>query len=580
MAYTIRTKDGIIIDDVDDSVDPNSDEMKAVVARKREQRDAAAAPAPEPGFGERFKSNVSDVLSIPSELRSGAQRSLAATGRGIRQGAASLGLGDPEAARLAQLKVEQEEAGNPPSFTSDVGKAVTDVAPWMAGGALGIPALAGRGAAMLPQAAKYAGMIPKWMSSVAGGAAGGAAQAPFEPTSGEYDLGDKAETGALWGAATSPLGHLAGRLYAPFRNAGRGPTAIQNADRLNAEGLPNQIPATQTDDTMIQHMTNALEQIPWLGSAVKKARDVNLGWLTSKKTAGTGKAVSELSPSAREEMFNRLDAEGNAFRTQDPIVMSPVSAAAKQAADNVSTYAQATSQAGGTRPLRAAEKTLADRTVPMRPNLPAGVPAPPPPGVGMPGPTRTVPQIRTADEVMNLRNAASELAYNEKDPVLRAAYRDYKRSLEDKLRDVHGSDRFDDWLKQWGQMEEVTRAAGGGGEFLKRGKLTPERLAMNLEDSFRPGTEMDKLVAAARGNMPTPPPGSNRALATAILLGTGGAIAGGGALTNGGWGALPPATLGAALAAGLSRKAPSQAKLDAFRRMVMAGAIVNNPFNE
>lgn len=534
----------------------------------------AGKPAPSPSSS--VMSQVGDaakwVAQQPVDLVGGIKRSLADTGRGIRQAAAYVapGLVDPEAARQAQVAVEEADKANPTSLAHDAGKIVGDVAPWMIGAGM-LPKVIGAA----PKVAKSVSMIPSAIRTLAGGAAGGAAQGVVSPEAGEYDMGEKAGTGAAWGAAMGPVGWLAGKAYAPFRNAGAGATARENAALLNAEGLPAQIPATQTDAPMVQAMTNALEQIPGAGHWVRKARDKNAQWLTSKVTEPTGKAVEELTPSARKEMFDRLNEEGNAFRTSKPIKMTKPSEAAADAVRNVEQYAMDTAQQSGVKPLVIASQRLADL---------AGNPATAQRAAsGMPVPQyRGIPEIRTSDQVMNLRNAAGELAHAETDPILKNQYRAYRNALADALQTAHPDKDVKGWLGRWGAMEDVQRAAGKGGKELVGGKLTPDRLAQNLDDSFRPGSKMDDLISAASENMPTPPKGWNRAMIQSLMLGGAPMALGAGAdYIKGDVG--PGTALGSAVSAsligGLSRKAPSQAKIDAFRRMIMAGGIGADPFN-
>ena len=392
----------------------------------------------------------------------------------------------------------------------------------------------------------------------------------------QYDPLKQAGQGAAFGVGGDVLGRVLGRAYAPFRNSGAGTTARENAALLNREGLPSQIPSTQTDNSMVQAGTNALEQIPYVGKWVRNARNKNAEWLTEQATAGTGKAVKELPLSAREEMFTRLNNEGDAFRTGQQVPMSKVSAEAQAAADRVRQYAEATAQGGKEAKLSRIADALADTpATPIRP-LPPGIP-PPPPGIGAPGMTApSAPQTRTLDEVMNLRNAAGKLAHEETDPVLRSQYRAYRESLADELRAVHGSDRFNTWLKNWGAMEDVQNAAGKAAGELRAGKLTGERLAMGMESSFKPGTRLEKIISAYKENAPSPPSGWNRSMYQSLLMGGAPIAAGGyGDWTRGEFGAGTALGTGvsASLIAGLSRKAPSQASIDAIIKALTAAGI-------
>jgi len=558
--YSIKAPDGNTYDiDGPDGATDEQVRLRVLAAHPNAAKPSAARVAQDAEDAKIRAQGGSDGNAVMDTV-AGVGKAMSDMWLGGKQLAASVGMGDKEALAKEAADKEELDASLMRTGGGMVGKYGTDIA-----------------ASFLPmgiatKAIKGAGMIP----GMARAAAAGGAQELLNPDK-NYDPIKQAGKGAAFGAGGDVVGRVAGRAYAPFRNKGAGATSVENAALLNAEGLPHQIPATQTDSPMVQAMTNALEQIPIVGHGVRKARSGNLGWLTEKATAPTGKAVEELTPSARREMYARLNNEGNAFRTQDQIAMTPVAAEAQQAANNVRQYAQATNQTGDVSRLENVAKALGDVSPgPMRPPLPAGIP-PPPTGIGMPGPQRAkIPQVRTADEVMDLRNAASELAHKETDPILKAQYQKYRESLADELRHVHGTNRFDDWLKQWGAMEDVQRAAGKGGRELTGGKLSGERLSMNLDDSFRPGSKLDDIVSAAAENMPTPPRGWNRAMIQSAMLGGAPMALGVGAdylKGDVGWGTGLGTGVSASLISGLSRKVPPQQRIDALRQLLTAVGI-------
>jgi hypothetical protein len=226
------------------------------------------------------------------------------------------------------------------------------------------------------------------------------------------------------------------------------------------------------------------------------------------------------------------------------------------AADNVRQYADATSQRGKVGKIDTAAETLA-------PTLPGGA--------------RIVPN-QSADTIMDLRRAAGELAYAEKDPVLAAQYRKLRDSYDDALKSTHADQgaEFDAWRKKWGAMEDVKKAHEKGTE---GGRLTPEHLAASMEEGFSPtgpDAGFRRLVEAAKENMPTPPKGFNRAMYIAMLLGGAPTAAGVyGDVRRGEFGAGTAAGLtgSAALARALTRKAPSTETLDQLRKYLTAATI-------
>lgn len=511
--------------------------------------------------GEKALSAAKWVAQQPVNLVGGLKRSMGDTALGLRQFAANtMGTEDPEQLRQQAMMAESEARNLPAGNTA--GKVVGDIASLMIpGGAAAKVGMLPRAAAFAEKAAPYVG---KLIPSLFGSAAGGAASTILAPETGDYNLGERALTGAEWGAGGNVAGRIAGRAMAPFRKPGSA-AAQENAAILNEGGLPNAIPATQTDSPMLQAATNALEQVPVLGRLVTKAREGNLDWLTRRATAETGKEVSQLTPKVRQEMVDQLNAMGNRFRTQERIPLDEVSTKASAAADRVRDYAEATSQMGKLKKL----ENAATATSPAQLKAPYSRAT-----SGMPTPT--ISKTPTADEVMDLRRAAGEMAFKESDPVLAQQYRALRDSYDEALRNKFGPDKgaeFDKWRQQWGALEDVKKAAEKG---MQGGRLRAEALASTVPDTFAPKTANQKLFTAAAENMPSPPEGWNRAMITAALLG--GAPAAGGVASDvvrgdPGWGTASGGALSAAMISGLVRKKPDQATIDAVRRFMTAAAL-------
>lgn len=100
MPYSIETKDGIIVPNIPDDVDPNSQELKDLVAKIRAERTQNAPEVKEPPTNER---------GIMEQLYSGARKRAEETamglkGVGLRAGSA-LGITDPETMKQYQQEV-------------------------------------------------------------------------------------------------------------------------------------------------------------------------------------------------------------------------------------------------------------------------------------------------------------------------------------------------------------------------------------------------------------------------------------------------------------------------------------------
>jgi len=576
-------------------------------------RRAAAAPkpaAPEPSMLSQAGDAAKWIAQQPVDLVSGIKRSVGDAGRGIRQAAAYVapGMVDPEAARQAQADVEAQDKANPTSMAHDAGKMVGDIAPWFVGAGM-VPKVA----AAVPKVAEAASMIPKWAQTLAGGASAGAVQGAISPESGEYDLPSKAGTGAGWGAAMGPVGWLAGKAYAPFR--GKGSAAAQeNAAVLNAEGIPNQLPSNQSDSKITRFFTEALGQVPVLGHTLNRKRGENQRWLTGKFNEATGMPVDELTPDVLDAMWKRVNKNIDRFKEGPNIPTFELPGSLKAVGDDLKDLVTVKSKTAELKRLAELERQLtptANNAVPPRPGIfntiEQNAASDLQPAVGNTlervaaesGPTAlggkqiasmppvTQPMVqntgRTAREMIDLRNEAAAMAHGTAEHAPKERARAVQTLIEQAIKDTHGDKgaAFDLAMKRYGAMKDTRKAAGELGENLVEGSIPTNRMAQTSSEFAGMFPQRDRLVAAAAGNMPTPPPGSNRALYTLALMGS--PIAGG-LLTKGAGGDFDKGSLGTgalatSLVAGLSRQTPSKQKIDAFRRMMMAGGIGADPFN-
>lgn len=585
------------------------EEIDAEEARRASSVAAPTAAPESPSLLRSVADKSAWVAQQPIDLVRGVGRSVGDVGRGLRQAAAYVapGLVDPEKARKAQ---EVAEAESPSTGAFGAGKLAGDIAPWLIG-AGAVPKVVSK----LPALAAAAKSHPL-VSALLGSTAGGAVQAPLSPEAGEYDLPGKVSSGAKWGAAMGPVGYAAGRVFAPFR--GKGSEAAQeNAAVLEGAGLPHRLPSNITDNQYVQMLSNALEQIPIVGSVLKRKREENLKWGTEKFVESTGAKVDDLTPDTLKALRERASANIDKFRAGPDVPTGDLPPHLQELAARLRNTATVAPTTGTEKKINALREALTptmsagkqprpgiygtlEEVAQTNPNYRVGstleqaaaenVPT------GFRGATGTrlfgdIPAAdagiknttRSAAEMIDLRNEASAMAAGSGTYLEKKAGRDLQERIEKAIKDTHGDKgaAFDRVLKEYGATKDVTHAGGQFGEFLKEGKLPVNRMVEGSKSYAGMFPERDRLVAAMSGNMPSPPAGWNRALYVSALLGT--PLAAGGATKLAGgdatWGTAGASALAASLISGLSRKPPTKEQIEAVRRMITAGGIGADPFN-
>ena len=253
MPYSISTKDGIVINNIPDDVDRNSDALKEKVASTRAQRAQDEA--------------VSEEVA---EMREGG--SLERFGRGAGSSLENIGYGlkglvtdlSPEDKReLAVNKAFLEGEKGEGIRAENLGAFATDVASFVVPGGAAIKAARG-----IPLAMKLASKAPV-LAPLAGEAALGAGlSAAYAPE----DRGTAAAFGGVGGAAGYGIGRgvsrLAGGLVKPSAQAkalqGKGVedlTIGQAADQGTLGG------------GMIRRFEESFQNVPIAGRAISKARE-------------------------------------------------------------------------------------------------------------------------------------------------------------------------------------------------------------------------------------------------------------------------------------------------------------------
>ena len=527
---------------------PDQAATEAAGTRDFRAGERATLPDAPKTTGRRVLDAAAYVAKSPFEMVGGVRRALEGKVLGARQFAAGVTGEDEEQLRQRAMQLEAENKNA--SATSKVGEFVGSVAPeMMVGGPVG---------RMVSGAVKAAPAAIRGLTSLVGSGAAGAADAMLNPETGEYNIADKAKSGAEWGVGGNLVGRAAGRIYAPFRGKGGG-DAQQNAALMNANGLPNQYPATQTDSKMIQAATNALEQIDPTGT-MSKLRNQNYEWGTRLFTKPTGTEVSVLSQSARDAMDNNLRAQARKFDAVPGTVVAPTPAADLEEAN------------------RAVRRFASE------------------PGTAIP--MKGGPPLHevTMEDLLHLRSAATKLSDAKAggampSPELAKDFRNIREMYDQAILDrlparppppapgapspPHPSglptkEDYTEWLDKWGAFQVVKQAREKG---TSGGRLLPQNIEAVMGDTFASGDPAKRLASAMAENMPTPPSGWNRAAITAALLGATPAAGGVASdLTRGDPGVGTAAGLGvsAALISGLMRKAPSQAQTDELRRRITA----------
>ena len=253
MPYSIRTKDGIVINNIPDDVDRNSDALKEKVASTRAQR----------------KQEKIDSEEV-AEMREGG--SLERFGRGAGTSLENIGYGlkglvtdlSPEdkreiAVNKAFLKGEKGEAIR----AENLGAFATDVASFVVPGGAAIKAARG-----IPLAMKLASKAPV-LAPLAGEAALGAG------LSGAYAPENRGTAAAIGGAGGA-VGYGIGRGVS--RLAGGLVRPSEQAKALQREGVEDLTIGQAADQgtlwgKMIRRFEESFQSLPLAGRALSKARE-------------------------------------------------------------------------------------------------------------------------------------------------------------------------------------------------------------------------------------------------------------------------------------------------------------------
>lgn len=240
MPYTIETKDGIVLQNIPDDVDPNSPEIKARVEKIRMEMGV--------------KDDVAKMRDqgVIGRAGTGARASLQNAAYGIKDVFTDLSPEEQRTIAANKQFLDEDTAGK-------VGGFAADVAAFALPGGIAAKGIT-KGLTMLPRAAQFA----------AGLGANAAVDAGLSAAYSTEDKGDAALTGALGSVGGQllgkTLGRVAGGLVKPSADAqtlmkqGVVPTIGQAADQSTAVGR------------RISKLEESAQSLPIIGDVITNAR--------------------------------------------------------------------------------------------------------------------------------------------------------------------------------------------------------------------------------------------------------------------------------------------------------------------
>jgi hypothetical protein len=241
MPYTIETKDGIVLQNIPDDVDPNSPQLKARVEKIRSERGVSQDVA---------KMREGNALARGAR---GAGATLQNAAYGIKGLVSDLSPEEQRTIAANKQFLDQDTAGK-------VGGFAADVASFALPGGLAAKGIA-KGVSMLPRAAQVA----------AGLGANAAVDAGLSAAYSTEDRGDAALSGALGSVG----GQLGGKLLTRAVGGLVRPSA--EAQALMREGVQPTIGQAADQSTLsgrlIRKGEEIAESLPLIGSIVNRSRE-------------------------------------------------------------------------------------------------------------------------------------------------------------------------------------------------------------------------------------------------------------------------------------------------------------------
>jgi hypothetical protein len=441
-------------------------------------------------------------------------------GTALKQGAASIGFGDPEEARqqaAEQARLDRPLLKSPGGF---IGK-------------------------MLPEAglATVGGMGRTGVEQFLGNTGMGLGLELSTPDPHGYSLGGKALTGTAIGAGSDLFGRLVSKAARPF--TAESPGSRENSAIIEGAGLPRPLASTRAAvGGFAQPMTAALEQIPFISTWLKRNLDENARFFTRYVTRDTGTEVSHITDSTRRAMDDRLSQIADTFRaTGNPADEGFVRQRIEAARQTLGRDLAAT---GSTDAIRVMDNAINA----LRPG-----------------------QTIDAATLLDRRSHATQALYDSGTlQSQKRAYAAVRDAYDEAFLDANPflTQPYRQWREQYGTFKDIIAAADKG--LGRESTLLPQNVRSSTE--FRGNvaqTPRERFIQAMDEQTPKQTGGWNRAGYIAMLLGNpivGAGIPGfsGGDVSDIGWGGAAGAGLSASMVHGLSRRPVSAFTADMLRR--------------
>ena len=252
MPFSIRTQDGIVINNIPDDIDPNSDVLRQRVADERAKRDAGAAPPQAPQVTQRLTADEELQMRLQAQAAelSPLEAGLVATGRGFTNIARGLGLAEPETPTVRRgIEALQEEQ----PVATTVGEIVGETAPFL------LPGLGQAGVA----ARLGGGALARGGTAATLGALEGAIIARGKGATTEEQLISGTLGGTIAGTlelAFPVVGRIGSKIVKRFKGSAPSAPVIDAAGNPSQEFLQALEASGQTFDDVVGEATQELQE--------------------------------------------------------------------------------------------------------------------------------------------------------------------------------------------------------------------------------------------------------------------------------------------------------------------------------
>lgn len=255
---------------------------------------------------------ATDIASLdPTEDMTGSEKFWAGmgkafvdTGRGVKQLASHVGIGDREAIQREIDEAKELEAPLMNTGAGMAGNVLGHVALTLAPGKL----LAAGGKALSLPSMVRAGNALNNVNTVKGAAAFGAGYNAIQPVASDESRTVNAALGAAGGAGGQVLGKTIGRVMKPVRStiSGSASKVAQQFENMGGQLTPGQ----RTGSTALRQIEAGMESFPPTAGAMAKIKDNNQTVLNRVAAKAIGENADDLSESVLGRAYTRI---GNKF---------------------------------------------------------------------------------------------------------------------------------------------------------------------------------------------------------------------------------------------------------------------------